>query len=383
MRRYLLSFSLLLCAQTVCAMDTTATHAFVMDYDTGAVLLEKNADELMSPASMSKLMTAYMIFEKLQAGKVSENDTFLVSENAWRKGGGKSGSSTMFLSPSSRVAVKDLLKGIIVQSGNDACITVAENLSGSEENFAAEMTIKARELGLEKSTFKNATGWPDPEHKMTARELAKLARLLIKNFPEYYPLYSEKSFRYNKITQGNRNPLLYSMPGQADGLKTGHTEQSGFGLVGSAKSMDGRRRLLLVVNGLKSMKERGEEAKKLMDWGFREFDNYRLFPNKDIIAQAPVFLGKSETVGLKLAQPVQVTMKRLDKIGSSVVLSYQTPVVAPVAAGDELGSVQILTKDGKVVATYPVVAAQTIERAGYFAKLKMAFVYLYQKVFGS
>ncbi|MBP5160804.1 MAG: D-alanyl-D-alanine carboxypeptidase, partial [Alphaproteobacteria bacterium] len=340
-------------------------------------------DELMSPASMSKLMTAYMIFEKLQAGKVSENDTFLVSENAWRKGGGKSGSSTMFLSPSSRVAVKDLLKGIIVQSGNDACITVAENLSGSEENFAAEMTIKARELGLEKSTFKNATGWPDPEHKMTARELAKLAQLLIKNFPEYYPLYSEKSFRYNKITQGNRNPLLYSMPGQADGLKTGHTEQSGFGLVGSAKSMDVRRRLLLVVNGLKSMKERGEEAKKLMDWGFREFDNYRLFPDKDIIAQAPVFLGKSETVGLKLAQPVQVTMKRLDKIGSSVVLSYQTPVVAPVAAGDELGSVQILTKDGKVVATYPVVAAQTIERAGYFAKLKMAFVYLYQKVFGS
>ena len=383
MRKFVLSLLLLLSVHAAYAMDTKATHAFVMDFDTGAVLLEKNADDLMAPASMSKLMTAYMVFDKLQSGKLAETDTFLVSENAWRKGGSKSGSSTMFLSPSTRVAVKDLLKGIIIQSGNDACITVAENLSGSEENFAAEMTIKARELGLEKSTFRNATGWPDPEHKMTARELAKLAQLLIKNFPEYYPLYSEKSFRYNKITQGNRNPLLYSMPGQADGLKTGHTEQSGFGLVGSAKSMDGHRRLLLVVNGLKSMKDRGEEAKKLMDWGFREFDNYRLFADKDVIAQVPVFLGKADTVGLKLAQPVQVTMKRLDKIGASVVLSYQTPVVAPVNMGDELGTLQILTKDGKVVDTYPVVAAQSVEKAGYFAKLKTACVYLFQKVFGS
>ena len=383
MRRYLLSLALLFVAQGAYSIDTAATHAFLMDYDTGAVLLEKNADELMSPASMSKLMTVYIVFEKLQNGELSENDTFLVSENAWRKGGSASGGSTMFLKPSSRVSVKDLLKGIIIQSGNDACITVAENLSGSEDNFAMDMTVRAHELGLEKSTFKNSTGLPNPEHKMTARELAQLAQMLIQNFPEYYPIYAEKSFRYNKINQDNRNPLLRTMPGQADGLKTGHTAESGYGLVGSAKSLDGKRRLLLVVNGLKSMAEREKESKKLMDWGFTEFDNYRLFPNEKIIAYAPVFLGKAENVPLALSEAVRVTMRRLDKVGATIELTYQTPVIAPVRTGDKLGAVKIKTKAGKVLGEYPVVAAESVERAGYFAKLKTAVAYLFQKVFGS
>ena len=265
--------------------DTMASYAYLIDYDTGAVLMDKNADELMAPASMSKLMTAYILFEKIQKGQISLDDEFEVSVNAWKKGGEKSGSSTMFLKPNSKVKVHDLIRGIIIQSANDACITVAENIAGSEENFAAEMTLRAREIGLEKSTFANSTGWPDKNQMMTPKELALLSQKLITQFPEFYKIYSEKSFKYNGIKQENRNPLLYSMPDQADGLKTGHTTKSGYGLVGSAKSKDGNRRLILVVNGLKSMKERGSEAKKIMEWGLRNFDNYTLFENGKIVEE--------------------------------------------------------------------------------------------------
>ena len=235
------------------AFDTTAKNALLMDAETGYVMLNKNADVPMPPASMSKLMTAYMIFDALKSGELSMDTEFTVSENAWRKGGAKSGSSTMFLKPNQKVKIKDLIRGIIVQSGNDACIVAAENMAGSEEIFADIMTRKAKDLGLSNASFKNATGLPQKGHEMSAADLAKLAQAIIRDFPEYYSIYSEKEFKYNGIKQGNRNPLLYGIEG-ADGLKTGHTEASGYGLTGSVKTADGRR-LIMVINGLKSMKK--------------------------------------------------------------------------------------------------------------------------------
>ncbi len=373
-------FALALCTAASGALaqstfTTSASYAYLMDYDTGAVLLDKKGDELMAPASMSKLMTAYVVFDKLKQGQLSLDDTFTVSENAWRKGGSKSGSSTMFLDPNSTVKVGDLLKGVIIQSGNDACITLAENLAGSEDNFAAEMTIKAREIGLEKSTFKNATGWPNKEHLMTSKELAELARKIIREFPEYYPLYSEKSFKYNGINQENRNPLLYSMPDQADGMKTGHTEKSGYGLVGSAKSTDGSRRLILVVNGLKTMKERGQEAKKILDWGFREFDNYTFYTKGSVVEQIPVWMGAVETVPGVVDENVVVTMKRLDYLKKKVTLIYEAPVKAPIDKGQRLGTLRISLPDGENY-DFPVVAGESVGKVGYFGKLKAVFIYM-------
>lgn len=374
----LLGFSCLLMASAAVAadFDTTASYAYLVDYDTGAVLLDKGGDELMAPASMSKLMTAYIVFDKLQKGQLSLTDEFEVSENAWRKGGEKSGSSTMFLKPHSKVKLDDLLKGIIVQSGNDACITVAENIAGSEENFAAEMTIKARELGLPKSTFKNATGWPDKEHLMTPKELAQLTKLIIQNFPEYYPYYSIKSFKYNGINQENRNPLLYSMPDQADGVKTGHTGKSGHGLVGSAKSKDGKRRLILVVNGLKTMKDRGMEAKRIMEWGFREFDNYSLFAPGQTVERIPVWMGTQKTVPVTLKDPALVTLNRLDKLNAKVIVTADGPVKAPVHQGDKVAELNILLKDGTKY-SFPLIAQENIGKIGYFGKMGLALKSLF------
>ena len=361
--------------------DTVASYAYLIDYDTGAVLMDKNADELMAPASMSKLMTAYILFEKIQKGQISLDDEFEVSVNAWKKGGEKSGSSTMFLKPNSKVKVRDLIRGIIIQSANDACITVAENIAGSEENFAAEMTLRAREIGLEKSTFANSTGWPDKNQMMTPKELALLSQKLITQFPEFYKIYSEKSFKYNGIKQENRNPLLYSMPDQADGLKTGHTTKSGYGLVGSAKSKDGNRRLILVVNGLKSMKERGSEAKKIMEWGLRNFDNYTLFENGKIVTEVPVWLGQKKTVPVRLKNDVKVTMYRLDKARAKITVSYEKPATAPVKVGTQVATLNITLPSGMRY-VYPLVAAQDVGKVGFFGKMKAAVasvIYGYQK----
>ena len=235
------------------AIETSAKNVLVMDYETGQYLYAKDHQKMIPPASMSKLMTIYMIFEKLKDGSLSLDDTFTVSENAWRKGGAASGSSTMFLKIGEKVPVRDLIQGIIIQSGNDACIVAAENLSGSEEDFAADMQKKARQLGLKHSSFANATGWPHPDQLMSVEDLARLARVIISEFPEFYHIFSEHTYTHNNIKQGNRNPLLYSMP-YADGLKTGHTEEAGFCLVASAKKDN--RRLISVMAGLKSNKER-------------------------------------------------------------------------------------------------------------------------------
>lgn len=349
------------------AFETSAKHAFLMDADTGYVMYDKDAEVPMAPASMSKLMTAYMIFDALKSGKITLEDEFTVSENAWRKGGVKSGSSTMFLKPGQKVKIKDLLRGIIVQSGNDACIVAAEGLSGNEDVFAALMTQKAKDLGLKNSTFKNATGLPDPEHLMSPHDLALLATALIRDFPEYYPIYSEKEFTYNGIKQGNRNPLLYTMDG-ADGLKTGHTQESGFGLTGSVKTRDGRR-LIMVVNGLKTMKDRSAESQKLMGYGLSAFENVTVFNKDATIENIPVWYGEAETVPAVLNNDLVMTIARGGGSGVVTKVIYDSPVTAPVQKGQKIGQVMVTSADNQSKMV-DLIAAADVAKVGYFGKMK-------------
>lgn len=366
----LLVFSIVLCAvvgfpRAASAFETEAKQAILLDMNTGSVLFEKNPDEPMPPASMSKMMTVHMVFERLKQGKLKLDDTFIVSENAWRKGGAKSGGSTMFLNIGEEVTVDDLLHGIIVQSGNDACIVVAEGLAGSEAAFSERMTARARELGLKNSTFTNATGWPDPNHRTTARDLALLAKLTIQEFPELYKLYAVREFTHNGIRQGNRNPLLYRNMG-ADGLKTGHTEASGFGLTASAQQ--GNRRLILVLNGLPNIKARTEEADRVMSWGFREFGNHELAKAGETLAEADVWLGTENTVPLTVAEDLVITMPRNARQDMTATVRYNAPVPAPIAAGEEI-AVLTVTAPEMVPAEIPLVAATAVEEAGLFGRL--------------
>lgn len=358
------------------AIETKARNLILLDYDTGQYLYTKDHEKKIPPASMSKLMTIYMVFEKLKDGSLSLDDTFTVSENAWRKGGAASGSSTMFLSIGEKVRVEDLIKGMIIQSGNDACIVVAENLSGSEEDFANDMQKKAHQLGLNHSTFANATGWPHPDQKMSVEDLAKLARILISEFPEYYHIFSERTFTHHNIKQGNRNPLLYSMP-YADGLKTGHTEEAGFGLVASAKKDN--RRLISVMAGLKSNKERSEEAEKIMGWGFREFDNYTMLKQGQKIAEIPVWFGKEQTVDLLVGEKVLKTLPKSAANKVKMTAVYDKPAQAPIKKGDKLGVVKIKIPDQPTIEV-PLVADKNIDKLGFFGKIIENFRYL---LFGS
>jgi D-alanyl-D-alanine carboxypeptidase (penicillin-binding protein 5/6) len=354
------------------AMETSAKQAFLVDMQTDAVLFEKNADELMHPASMSKMMTVYMLFDQLKKGKLSLDDEFPVSQNAWRKGGAKSGGSTMFLNPGDRVRVEDLLHGIIVQSGNDACIVAAEALASSEEAFAEQMTQRAREIGLKQSVFRNSTGWPDKDHVVTARELALLAKRTILDFPEFYHLYSERVFTYNNIRQGNRNPLLNDKTG-VDGLKTGHTEVSGYGLTASAKRGD--RRLILVLNGMGSMKERAQESERLLDWGMREFNNYLLFKAGDVVAEGDTWLGAEPTVPLVAADSILVTMPRVARSKMVVKAVFDAPIKAPIEKGRQVASLVVSAPDVREV-TVPLVAGADVQRLGVFGRFGAAIKYV-------
>ena len=346
------------------AIETIAKSAIIIEVATGETLMAKDADAPMAPASMSKLMTLYMLFERLKDGSLSLDDTFRVSDNAWRKGGAKSGSSTMFLSPRKRVKVEDLIRGIIVQSGNDACIVVAEGLSGSEAGFAVEMTERAREIGLASSTFRNATGWPDPEHRMTPRDLATLGQRLIEKFPEYYRFFKETEFTYGGIRQMNRNPLLYKEMG-ADGLKTGHTQESGFGLTASA--IRNGRRLVLVVNGLASKKARSQEPERLLEWAFREFNNYALFKAGEKIEDAQVWLGQQPRVPMMIRKDVTLTIPRKARRKMKVSVTYKA-VPAPVAKGDVIGQLKVKVpgRDDMIV---PLVAGADVARLGVIGRL--------------
>ena len=364
--------SLSMCAFNAHAIETKAKNLILMDYDTGQYLYSKDAQKMIPPASMSKLMTVYMIFSKLKDGSLSLDDTFTVSENAWRKGGAASGGSTMFLSIGDKVRVEDLLKGIIIQSGNDACIVAAENLSGSEDDFSSEMNKKAKEIGLKNSHFANSTGLPHPDHRMSVEDLALLARRIIAEYPQFYHLFSQKEYVYHNIRQGNRNPLLYSMP-SADGLKTGHTEEAGFCLTGSAKR--GERRLISVMTGLKSNKERSEEADRIMNWGFREFDNYTILKKDTKVAEIPVWYGQSQKVDMLVSQDVVRTLKKnkSDKIKLTAV--YDKPVKAPVKAGQQLGYVKAEIP-GQEDLEIPLIASQDVAKVGIWGKISKNIKYL-------
>lgn len=354
------------------AIETQARNAILMDYDTGQYLYVKDHEKMVPPASMSKLMTVNMIFEKLKDGSLSLDDTFTVSERAWKLGGAASGGSTMFLKIGEKVRVEDILKGILIQSGNDACIVAAENLAGSEDDFAEMMNKRARELGLNNSSFANSTGLPHPDQKMSVEDLAKLARHIIKEFPEFYHIFSEKYYTHNNITQGNRNPLLYSMP-NADGLKTGHTEEAGFCLTASAKK--GERRLIEVMTGMNSNKERSEEAERLMEWGFREFNNYNLLNKGQTIAEIPVVFGSEKQVRLVVPETVKRTLKKSQAPKIKMTAVYDKPVKASVAAGDKLGEVRI-ELDGQEMENLPLVADRNVEKLGFFGRIGQNLKYL-------
>jgi len=322
--------------------QTAASHAILIEAESGSVLFEKAADDLIPPASLSKLMTAEVVFNLIKEGKLKPTQEFIVSTSAWRRGGAPSHTSSMFIPIHSKVAVDDLLHGVIIQSANDACIALAEGISGTESEFAQLMTKRARELGLAKSTFGNSNGLPDPRQLMTARELGKLARHLILTYPEYYKIYGEREFTWNKIRQYNRNPLLTMNIG-ADGLKTGFTKESGYGLVGSA--VQNGMRLIVVVNGLKSEKERADEGKKLLEWGFHGFQSTLLFSEGQEIAQAKIFGGARGNVPLLAGKAVRLMVPRgaRERIIARVV--YSGPVRAPVEEGKQIGTLKVWRGD--------------------------------------
>lgn len=352
-------------------IDTIAKQAILLDLTSNTVLFEKNADERMAPSSMSKIMTAYLVFEAIKGGRLTLESTLPVTERAWRMQGSK-----MFVELHNNIKVDDLLKGVIVQSGNDACIVLAEGLAGSESAFAEQATKRAKELGLKGTNLMNATGWPDPNHYMTARDLAILAEHLIKDFPEYYRYYSIREFKYHGITQGNRNPLLYRGM-NVDGMKTGHTDSGGYGLTASGER-DGRR-LLLVVNGLPSMQARADESARLIEWGFREFATYSLFKSGETIEQVPVWLGDQDTVPVSVPRDLNVTMARADRAGMKVALVSNAPVAAPIKKGDVVGKV-VISAPGFPGKEVPVVAAQDVEKLGFVGRAFAAARYL---VFGA
>lgn len=356
-------------------IDSSAEFAFVTDFGSGKVLMEKQPDALMKPASMAKIMTVYIAFERIADGSLSLDDTFLISEKAWRKGGSKT-----FVEVGKEVSVRDLLYGVVVQSGNDAAIAIAEGISGTEEGFAEEMNYVARKLGMENTVFRNSTGWPHLEQHTTARDLNILATALIREFPadkypELYPMFAEKDFTYNGIKQGNRNPLVYGTQG-ADGLKTGHTEESGYGLVGSAHR-DGQR-VVMVLNGMKSMKQRSSESRRLIDLMFREFKLYRFYDKGQPVDRANVWLGTKNKIDLVLEEPLHLVMARSDRRKMKVSVNWKDPVPAPITTGQAIGTLVLELPSGKT--TYPLLAAENVDGLGMFDRVGEALKYL---IFGA
>ena len=334
----------------------SAPHAILIDAENGAVLYERDADKLIFPASLAKLMTAEYVFHELKEGRIKLTDEYTVSENAWRKGGAPSHGSTMFAAIHSKIPVDDLLHGMIIQSGNDACIVLAEGLTGTENEFADKLTQRAREIGLTKSVFTNSNGLPDPNEHVTTRELAMLARYIILDYPEYYKIFGQADFTWNKIRQPNRNPLLGMLEG-ADGLKTGFTKEAGYGLVGSA--VQGGLRLIVVVNGAKNAKERADESKKLLEWGFRTFEQRNLFAEGQILGSAKVYGGASGSVPLQAAGLVKIMVPKAGGEKLIARIAYQGPVPAPVTQGQQIGLLKVW-RDDKLVLQAPLKAVESV-----------------------
>jgi D-alanyl-D-alanine carboxypeptidase (penicillin-binding protein 5/6) len=354
-------------ANSAYGIETQARHALILEAETGAVLLDKGADERIPPASMSKIMTAYIVFGMLKEGRAKLTDELPVSERAWRLQGSK-----MFVPIGGTISIDDLLKGVIIQSGNDACLVLAEGLAGSEEAFVELMNKKAQEIGLKDSHFANVSGLPDPDHWMTARDLATLAIRTIKDFPEYYHYYSEMDYEFNNIKQGNRNPLLYKNVG-ADGLKTGHTEEAGFSLTASVARND--RRIILVLNGLPTMKARAQESERLIDWAFREFNDYRLFAAGDKVEDGEVWLGAEAKVPLTVAKDFVVTLPRKSRKDMKVTIDYDRPIPAPVKQGDTVGKV-VMTAPDVPSAEAPLIAAASVDRMNALGRIATLAGYL-------
>jgi D-alanyl-D-alanine carboxypeptidase (penicillin-binding protein 5/6) len=348
-------------------LDTTARHALIVEAETGAVLFDKLGEERMPPASMSKIMTAYVVFGMLKEGKIKLIDELPVSEKAWKLGGSK-----MFVGIGGRIKIEDLLKGMLIESGNDACLVLAEGLVGSEAAFVDLMNAKSAEIGLKNSHFANVTGLPDPNHWMTAQDLVTLALRTMRDFPEYYHYYGEKEFNFNNIDQGNRNPLLYKNIG-ADGLKTGHTDEAGFSLTASV--VRGDRRVILVVGGLASMKDRAAESERLIEWAFREFNDYKLFSAGDKVDDAEVWLGAEPKVGLAVADDLIVTLPRRSRRDMKVTIVYDKPLPAPIKQGDRVAKLIITAPDIAPIER-PLFASTNVSTIGTVGRMATLAAYL-------
>lgn len=360
------------------APDLAARSWILIDANTGKVLTEHDSELQLPPASLTKMMTAYLAFEEVDSGRLSLDEEVLVSENAWRKGGATSGGSTMFLPPNEPAAVEDILRGIIIQSGNDASIAIAEHIAGSEEAFADLMTQNAQRMGLASTSYWNATGLPAEGHLTTAKDLSALAQAIISEHPEHYQLYSEKEFEYNGIRQPNRNQLLWR-DASVDGLKTGHTEEAGYCLVASAERNG--MRLISVVMGTTSEAVRATESQKLLTWGFRYFSTHNLYSSADSLAEAQVWEGKSKLLSLGVADSVQLTIPRGDEGALSAEVSIPGDLRAPIEAGDEVGSIKVLYR-GDVLLEAPLVAQHEIEQASFFGRLWDRIKLFFMNIFG-
>lgn len=365
-----LSFAIAIAALPSHAFTTKAQYAVLLDADTGTVLFEKNADEAMTPSSMTKLMTVYVVFERISKGIFIPEDTFRVSEKAWKKGGSK-----MFVKHTDMVAIKDLLHGVIVQSGNDACIVLAEGISSTEEEFANLMNKTGKQIGLTNSVFKNSTGWPDEGHYMSARDIATLSYHIINDFPQYYPIFAEKEFTYNGIKQSNRNSLLDRNIG-VDGLKTGHTDEGGYGIAVSA--LQEGRRLIAVVNGLANNDERSDEAEKLLNYGYRYFENKTLLVKEQQVSDAEIWLGQEKTVPLITGEEIRLLMPKLSTDEVKIKVTYQGPLAAPVNQGDKVAQLHILIP-GMKEKIYPLYAAANVAKLGWFGRAMKTLEYYAKK----
>ena len=360
---------------TAAEILTPAKQAYITDFESGKVLFAKDAEVPMKPASMAKIMTVFIVFQRVADGSLQLDDKFLVSEKAWRKGGSRS-----FVEVGSRVSVSDLLHGVIVQSGNDAAIVLAEGIAGTEQAFAEEMNFWAEKLGMTQTNFRNATGWPDPDLQTSAKDLNILTTELIKRFPvdsypDLYPIFAKREFTYNKISQPNRNPLVYGTKG-ADGLKTGHTEESGYGLVGSA--VRDSQRVVMVLNGMDSMKQRSTDSRRLIDLIFREYKSYEFFKQGQPVDQANVWLGTAPQVDLVLDAPLKMVLSRKDRQAMEISLQWLDPVPAPIRAGDQIGTLVVTLPDE--VTKMPLRAAQNVDTLGLFNRIGAAVKYL---IFGA
>ena len=362
----ILSISLIFFTFNSNAIESIAKTALLIDLSTGEVLLDKNSEERTYPSSMTKIMTALMAFEKIKDGTLSMDQEFLISKKAWKMGGSK-----MFIEVDKKVKVSDLLLGVVVQSGNDASIAIAEGISGSEETFAIEMNNLAKRIGLTNTNFVNSSGWPNDNHYTTAKDLAKIAEYTLNEHPELYEMYAITEFTYSGIKQDNRNPLLYSFDG-ADGFKTGHTQAAGYGLVGSAKRGD--RRLLLVLNGLETSRSRAQESLRLMDWGFNNFQLVDFYKQGEIVIEASTWLGKQEKVKLSSQQDISISIPKTHLSDMKVEVLVEEPIPTPISINDQVGLVQISYADKKL--QYPLLASENIEQKGFFSRITSALYYL-------